>query len=44
VQALAKQKISVAARGKGIRVSLHMFNNEADVTAFVVALGALRPK
>jgi cysteine desulfurase/selenocysteine lyase len=38
VQALAEKKIIVSARGKGIRVSAHMFNNFEDFDRLMPAL------
>jgi len=38
VQALAESKIIVSARGRGIRVSLHIFNNFEDIDRLVQAL------
>ena len=38
VQALAEKKIIVTARGKGIRVSLHIFNNFEDIDRLLQAL------
>lgn len=38
VQALAEHKIMVSARGKGIRVSLHIFNNFEDIDRLLQAL------
>ena len=38
VQALAKKKIMVSARWKGIRVSLHVFNNFEDIDRLLEAL------
>ena len=38
VQALAEKKIIVSARGKGIRVSAHMFNNFEDFDRLLPAL------
>jgi len=38
VQALAEKKIMVSARGKGIRVSLHIFNNFEDIDRLLQAL------
>lgn len=37
VQALAEKKITVSARGKGIRVSLHIFNDFEDIDRFLQA-------
>jgi cysteine desulfurase / selenocysteine lyase len=42
VSRLAAQGIIVAARGAGLRVSVHVFNNEADIDRLVAALVALR--
>ncbi len=41
-QALADQHISVSVRGNSIRVSTHVWNNEADVRALVEALDSVR--
>jgi cysteine desulfurase / selenocysteine lyase len=38
VQALAEKKIIVSARWKGIRVSLHIFNNFEDIDRLLQAL------
>jgi cysteine desulfurase / selenocysteine lyase len=38
VQALAEKKIIISARGKGIRVSLHIFNNFEDIDRLLLAL------
>ena len=38
VQTLAEKKVIVSARGKGIRVSLHMFNNFEDIDRLLQAL------
>ncbi len=35
VDKLAKQKIMVAARGEGIRISVHIYNNRQDIDKFV---------
>jgi selenocysteine lyase/cysteine desulfurase len=42
VSRLAQAGIIVAARGAGLRVSLHVFNSEADVDHLMAALIALR--
>jgi selenocysteine lyase/cysteine desulfurase len=42
VDALARAGIIVSPRGAGIRVALHVFNNEADVDRLVEALSQLR--
>jgi selenocysteine lyase/cysteine desulfurase len=34
VEKLAKYKVMVAARGEGIRVSVHIYNNEQDIDKF----------
>jgi selenocysteine lyase/cysteine desulfurase len=44
VDALAREGIIVSARGAGIRVSLHVFNNEADIDRFVDVLSTLRDR
>lgn len=36
---LQKQNIIVSARGAGIRVSVHIYNNEADIVRFAKAFG-----
>jgi selenocysteine lyase/cysteine desulfurase len=41
VQALARKKIITSARGKGLRVSVHIFNNVADIDRLVAALSEL---
>jgi cysteine desulfurase/selenocysteine lyase len=38
VEALARERIIVSARGAGVRVSVHIYNNEADVDRFVDGL------
>jgi len=38
VKSLAEKKIIVSARGKGLRVSLHVFNNFDDIDHLVAAL------
>ena len=38
---LKKKKIIVSARGNGIRVSPHFFNNENDIDRLVSALKVL---
>jgi cysteine desulfurase / selenocysteine lyase len=38
VQRLAKQKIIVSARGEGLRVSVHIYNNKNDIDRFVSVL------
>ena len=35
---LAKQNVFVAPRGIGLRIATHLYNNEADIDAFVDAL------
>ena len=40
-EALAKRNIHVSARGRGIRVALHFYNNEQDIEIFVGALAEL---
>jgi cysteine desulfurase / selenocysteine lyase len=41
VPALAEHKIIVSARGKGIRVSLHIFNNFEDIDRLLQGLGGI---
>jgi len=43
VKYLAEKNIIVSARGKGLRVSLHIFNNFDDIDRFVGALRELPP-
>jgi cysteine desulfurase/selenocysteine lyase len=43
VKYLAEKKIIVSARGKGLRVSVHMFNNFDDIDRLVAALRELSP-
>ena len=38
VKALTQRNILTAARGRGVRVSLHIFNTFEDVDRFVEAL------
>ena len=38
VKYLAEKKIIVSARGKGLRVSVHIFNNFADIDRLLAAL------
>jgi selenocysteine lyase/cysteine desulfurase len=33
-----KRKIIVSARGKGVRVSIHFYNNEEDIDKLIVSL------
>lgn len=42
VTKLAAERIIVAPRGAGIRVSPHLYNNAADISAFLAACGRLR--
>ncbi len=41
-QTLADHRISVSVRGNSIRVSTHVWNDEADIRALVAALSTLR--
>jgi cysteine desulfurase/selenocysteine lyase len=41
VKSLAEKKIVVSARGEGLRVSLHVFNNFVDIDQLVTALREL---
>ena len=41
VEALKAQGIFVAARGQGLRVSLHCYNNHADIDRFMEALSSI---
>ena len=41
VKSLAEKKIVVSARGEGLRVSLHVFNNFDDIDQLVTALREL---
>lgn len=41
VKELYRENIVVSARGKGLRVSVHVYNNEEDVDKFVSGLGKL---
>jgi selenocysteine lyase/cysteine desulfurase len=41
VTRLAEKKIIVSARGKGLRVSVHIFNNFDDVDRLIVGLREL---
>ncbi len=43
VQRLAARGIIASARGTGLRVSFHAYNNAADVDAVLAALSAERP-
>ncbi|MFW5781343.1 MAG: aminotransferase class V-fold PLP-dependent enzyme [Bacteroidota bacterium] len=38
VEKLASRKIIVSARGEGIRISLHIYNNEEDIDCFIKEL------
>jgi selenocysteine lyase/cysteine desulfurase len=38
VKRLAERKIIVSARGKGLRVSVHIFNNFDDIDRLIAAL------
>jgi selenocysteine lyase/cysteine desulfurase len=38
VRRLAKRKVIVSARGKGLRVSVHIFNNFDDIDRLIGAL------
>lgn len=44
MQALLKEKIVVSVRGKGLRVSPHLYNLESDIEQFVEALVRLFPR
>jgi len=41
VEQLAEKKIMVAARGEGIRISVHLYNNERDIDRFVKVMKKL---
>ncbi len=41
VKKLFKKKIVVSARGEGLRVSMHIYNNKEDVDRFVSELRKL---
>jgi selenocysteine lyase/cysteine desulfurase len=41
VKALAERRIIVSARGRGIRVSVHMFNNFEDLDRLLEALAEI---
>jgi len=43
VEALAERDIVVSSRGRGLRVSVHHYNDTDDVDRFVDALSELRP-
>jgi len=43
VKSLAEKKIITSARGKGLRVSVHIFNNFDDIERLLAALQALLP-
>lgn len=43
VRQLAEREIVVSSRGRGIRVSIHHYNDEDDVDRFVEALAEIRP-
>jgi selenocysteine lyase/cysteine desulfurase len=38
VKCLAEKKIIVSARGKGLRVSVHIFNNLDDIDCLIIGL------
>ncbi len=42
VEKLAEKKIFVSARGEGIRVAIHIFNNKADLDSLVNALKTIK--
>lgn len=42
VEALAVRGIIVSARGAGVRISVHIFNTEADIDRCVAALASIR--
>jgi len=42
VAELAKRNILVSARGEGLRISVHIFNNEEDLEELIIALRELR--
>jgi selenocysteine lyase/cysteine desulfurase len=44
VKSLAQKKIIVSARGKGLRVSVHIFNNISDLDRLLLALHELLSK
>ncbi|MFO7445539.1 MAG: aminotransferase class V-fold PLP-dependent enzyme, partial [Ignavibacteriaceae bacterium] len=39
---LRKRKIAVSVRGKSIRISVHLYNNEADINALIGILSELK--
>jgi selenocysteine lyase/cysteine desulfurase len=41
VKRLAEKNIIVSARGKGLRVSVHIFNNFDDIDRFIAGLREL---
>ena len=41
VEALARHRIIVSARGEGIRISTHIYNNKKDIDTFIKALLSL---
>jgi len=41
-QALRARRVHVSARGEGVRISLHVYNDEEDLDRLVKALAALR--
>ena len=41
VKGLAEKNIIVSARGKGLRVSVHIFNNFDDIDRLIVGLREL---
>jgi cysteine desulfurase / selenocysteine lyase len=42
VDELARKNIQVSARGEGLRISVNFYNNEQDITRFLIALQELR--
>jgi selenocysteine lyase/cysteine desulfurase len=42
VDELARKNIQVSARGKGLRISVNIYNNEEDIKRLLVALQELR--
>jgi selenocysteine lyase/cysteine desulfurase len=41
VQELYKKDVVVSARGRGLRVSVHVYNNEKDIDKFISELQKL---
>jgi len=38
---LARRKVFVSARGKSVRITPHLYNDEADAEALIAALASL---